>query len=324
MNSIVTAIVTVCERVGPIAALHRGYAEALAELGVEHEFVYVLDGPYPEVAATLDALRAEGQPITVVQLSRWYGEAAAVTLGLEHAHGDRVVLLPAYQQVNPASIGTVVAALDEADVVQGRRYPRHDHPLNQLQGRLFNSMVRGLIGDPFSDLGCAVRAGRRQALRELHIYGDQHRFLPILAARQGLRVREVTVMQAAGDAGRRLYRPGVYLRRMLDLLAVLFIAKFTVKPLRFFGLIGMTLSALGGAVLAYLLVDKVVFGHGLADRSAVIIGVLPVVLGVQILALGLIGEIIVFTRGKQLRSFQVDRVLRGGSASAPAGLARTG
>jgi hypothetical protein len=194
-------------------------------------------------------------------------------------------------------------------MVIARRFPRADSRFNQAQTALFNSLFRAMTGFGFRDLGCGVRVFKRQITREIAVYGDQHRFLPLFVARQGLKVREVDLRQSSKDHPWRVYRPGVYPRRLLDLLTVFFLAKFTKKPLRFFGLIGVTIFAIGALVVCYLLIDRVVFNAALADRPALLLGTLLVVLGVQIFAIGLLGELIIFTHARDIKEYTIDKIV---------------
>jgi hypothetical protein len=154
-----------------------------------------------------------------------------------------------------------------------------------------------------------VRVFRRQVIDEVPIYGDLHRFFPLLAHKQGFRVSEIDVRQSQSDEFRRIYAPGIYMRRLLDLLTVFFLVKFTKKPLRFFGLVGTTLAGAGVIVTTFIVGERLFFDMPLADRPALILGSLLVVLGIQIIAIGLIGEIIIFTHAKDLKEYKIDRII---------------
>jgi hypothetical protein len=141
------------------------------------------------------------------------------------------------------------------------------------------------------------------------LYGDQHRFAPLLADRLGFRIKEVDVRQSSKEKSWRVYPFGVYPRRLLDLLTVFFLVKFTKKPLRFFGLIGAGTFVIGGLIMLYLVIERLFFGSALADRPALLLSSLLVVLGVQIFALGLIGELIIFTHAKHIKEYTIDEVI---------------
>jgi hypothetical protein len=162
----------------------------------------------------------------------------------------------------------------------------------------------------YSDLGCSARALRRRVLEEIRLYGEQQRFLPVLAERQGFRVLEVQVRQAARDRFDRIYPPRAYTRALLDVFNIFFLVRFTRKPLRFFGMIGVVLFLMGAAELLYLFYQRVALALPLADRPALLLAVLLIVLGVQIFALGLLGELIIFAHAGTSKDYQVDQVVQ--------------
>jgi hypothetical protein len=159
------------------------------------------------------------------------------------------------------------------------------------------------------DAGCSARAFRRDVIEEIQLYGDLHRFFPVMAHRQGFRVTEIDVAQSEKDMHHRIYAPGLYVRRLLDLLTIFFLIKFTKKPLRFFGLIGTTVFTLGIFSNLYVIIERLFFDVPLADRPALILSSLLIVLGVQIIAIGLIGEIIIFTHAKDIKEYKIDKII---------------
>jgi hypothetical protein len=216
-----------------------------------------------------------------------------------------ILTLPAYFQVQPEGIGRLLDGVDGgADMVVATRSPRLDSWLNRLQSRAFQSIVGGASEQRFHDMACGVRAMRRDVAEALPLYGDLHRFIPALALREGFRVQELPVPQHPRDARTRLYGPGVYLRRLLDVGAFFFLAKFTEKPLRFFGLVGSVFLGIGTVLSAVLLIQRVQ-GQGIANRPVLLLAVLSLALGVQLIGLGLVGEIIVHLRAPHRRAYRV-------------------
>jgi hypothetical protein len=193
-------------------------------------------------------------------------------------------------------------------MVIARRWPRHDSKLKRAQTITFHGILNFIAGCSFQDLGCGVRAFKKEIADEIPVYGDQHRFIPLLAERRGFRVKEVKVPQSNIDSAPTFYRSGTYLRRILDILTVFFLVKFTKKPLRFFGLIGSTIFAIGFLVLIYIISQRLFSGVALADRPALLLSSLFVVLGVQLIALGLIAELIIFTHAREIKEYTIDRI----------------
>jgi hypothetical protein len=183
---------------------------------------------------------------------------------------------------------------------------------------MFHTLVRWMTGFDLHDLGCSARAMRRQVLEEVVLYGDQHRLLPVLADRQGFRVLEIEVKQSSLDRYDGGYRTREYAHRLLDVFAVFFLVRFTKKPLRFFGMVGASILCIGSALVLYLVADRLVFGEGLANRPALLLSSLLVVLGLQLFALGLLGELIIFTHARGMKDYQVDRVIEFAPTHEPA------
>jgi hypothetical protein len=154
-----------------------------------------------------------------------------------------------------------------------------------------------------------VRIFKRTVTDEIPIYGDQHRFIPLLARRRGFRIKEIRLRQSDKDRYEKGYGPKTYLQRLLDIFTVVFLVRFTKKPLRFFGTIGSIMALLGSVFLAYVIIERLFFGVGLADRPALLLSSLLVVLGIQIFALGLLGELIIFTHARQLKEYTIERVV---------------
>jgi glycosyltransferase involved in cell wall biosynthesis len=314
--ALVSVIVPVGDRQTPIAELYPEYKSGLGLLDTPYELIFVLDGPQPAIESTLVQLVAEGEPITVVSLTRYFGEATALMIGFEHAVGPVIITLPAYLQVEGREIAKLVAALGDADIAVGYREPRASSWLQRLRQRAFHGLLRIVTRLSFRDLGCNARALRRRVLEEVYLYGEQQRFLPLLAERQGFRVSQVALRQSKGDRHDDMYRPRTYTRGFLDIFTVFFLVRFTKKPLRFFGMIGVATFSLGILELLYLVFERIYFHSPLADRPAMLLASLLIVLGVQIFALGLLGELIIFTHAGGSKDYKVDRVIQYAGAVA--------
>jgi glycosyltransferase involved in cell wall biosynthesis len=301
---LVSVIVPVVERADDLMTLYRSFAGELDRRGEEHEFLFIFDGGFTP-PAELAALSREQASVRLFSFARTFGETAALRLGIERSRGDVILTLPAYFQVRAEGVGPLLDALRSgADMVVASRSPRLDSWLNRLQSRAFQRMVGGVSDRRFHDMACGVRLIRRPVAEALPLYGDLHRFLPALALREGYRVEEVAVPQHPNDARTRVYRPGVYLRRLLDIAAFFFLAKFTEKPLRFFGLVGSVFFGLGAVASLVLLAERIA-GQGIANRPLLLLAVLLVALGVQLIGLGLVGEIIVHLRSPHRRAYRV-------------------
>ncbi len=305
----ISVIIPVSERYDCVADLYREYKSALDKYGHKYEVIYILDGEFEEVFEELEKLRNQGEKIKIIKLAKWFGEATALTAGFENSMGEIILTLPSYYQIDSSGLSGLLDQMDTCDMAIARRWPRKDSNFNQLQSKLFHWVYNFFAKDSFHDLGCGVRVFKRQVILEVPVYGDQHRFLPVLASQKGFRVREIDVPQSSNDLGIRIYRSGVYLRRILDILTVFFLVKFTKKPLRFFGLIGSSTFVVGGVVLLYVIIERLFFGVSLSDRPALLLSSLLVVLGVQIVAMGLIGELIIFTHAKDIKEYTIEKIV---------------
>ncbi len=303
-----TVIIPITERYDPITELFHEYKQGIDATGLEYEIIYILDGPHPDALEELEKLQ-KNEKFSIITLAKTFGEATALNAAFSKATGDIFLTLPAYQQIETDEIYKLVTAIKDNDMVLARRWPRRDSMTNRLQTRIFNFLLRLSTSLKIHDAGCSVRVFTRNVIDEVHLYGDLHRFFPVLAHRQGFRVIELDVAQSEKDIHRRIYTPGLYVRRLLDLLTIFFLIKFTKKPLRFFGLVGTTIFSVGVISSLYLIWQRLFLNIALADRPALILSSLLVVLGIQIIAIGLIGEIIIFTHAKDLKEYKIDRII---------------
>ena len=304
-------VIPISERHDDLRELYHQYAEEVLAIGYSYEFIFVLDGPDHETLHTLKELKKDYPEIKVITLNRWVGEATALSVGLDKARGSLILTLPPYFQVEPREVHQVLKNLveNEHDLVIARRYPRIDSLFNRAQSWVFHRLTGALTGIRYQDVSCGVRGMKRKVAEEIQLYGDLHRFFPLLAHQRGFRVAEVPVRQSPQDAKRRVYGPGVYLRRLLDLLTLFFLYRFTKKPLRFFGLVGSAISCTGVVITGYLGLYRLLGFGGIAGRPLLILGVLLLVLGVQLFSIGLLGEIIIFTHARDVKEYQIEELL---------------
>lgn len=301
----ISVIVPVTERPEPLADIYLEYSRPISDSGRSYEFLFAVEPHNRRAVESLRALAARGEPIRVLEAGHVVGESTLLKLGAARARGRIFVVLPAYRRVAAEAIPRLIDRVEEgADLANCRRWPRKDSWLNRLQTRALHTMVTGLSSGNVRDVGSGVRAMRAEVLRDLPLYGDFFRFLPVLALRDGYSVVEVDAEQHPHDARLRLYSPGTYLRRAIDVLGLFFLARFTYKPLRFFGLIGTMLGAAGGILLVIMFFQRLA-GQGLANRPLLLLAVLLFTLGVQAIALGLIGEIIVHFNAPSSRPYRV-------------------
>jgi glycosyltransferase involved in cell wall biosynthesis len=304
-EQLISLIVPVVRRADDLTAIHDAFAAVVSTVTTRYEFLFVFDGPFGPPPDALVARSRSDHRLRILCFAHGFGETAALRAGIQASRGSILVTVPPYFQVQAQGLLQLLEALrNGADVVVARRSPRRDGWFNHLQSSAFHALVHSVAGGRFHDLGCGVRVMRRDVAESIPLYGDLHRFIPELAFRDGYRVSEIPLPQHAADARLRIYTPGIYVRRLLDIMAFFFLAKFTEKPLRFFGLLGSTFFVAGGLITLPLLVQRL-SGVGVANRPLLLIGVLLLALGVQLVGLGLVGEIIVSLRAPHRRVYRV-------------------
>lgn len=306
-----SVVVPISDRHDDLRDLYLQYAQALSADGYTYEFIFILDGPDPEAVETLRSLKKEHPEIKIIALNRLFGEATALSIGFDRSRAPVIVTLSSYFQVEPREVLRLLKKLFEGehDMVISWRHPRIDSFFNRIQYWAFREITRMFTGMRYHDISCGMRVMKRRVVEEIHLYGDLHRFFPLLAYQRGFKVEEIRVQQSRHDLKRRIYQLGIYLRRLLDILTLLFLFKFTKKPLRFFGLIGSGLFGSGAGILGYLGVYWMLGEGPIAGRPLLILGVLLMVLGVQLFSIGLLGEIIIFTHARDVKEYQIKEIL---------------
>ena len=311
----ISVVVPVYNEERSVALLLDEVESALQPLGESWEAVFVDDGSADGSFTALTRLHASRPNVRVVRLRRNFGKAAALMAGFAEAAGSTIVTIDGDLQDDPAEIPRLLAKLDEGfDLVSGWKLRRRDGRSRRLLSRLFNRAVSRVSGLRLHDVNCGLKAYRSEVVEGIQIYGELHRFVPVLAHYRGYRVGEVPVNHRARAHGRSRYGSERYLRAFLDLLTVSFIGRYRHRPLHLFGGLGLALGLIGFAVLVYLTVVKLT-GHAIGQRPLLTLGVLLVVVGLQFFSLGLLSEMVTSQHEERRASRQpgdlhVEEVLR--------------
>jgi glycosyltransferase involved in cell wall biosynthesis len=265
----------------------------IQEMHETYEIILVDDGSTDGSYETCRSLHEKLPGIVrVYRFGRNYGKAAALSAGIERADGEVIVTMDADLQDDPQAIPAMVAKLDEGyDLVSGWKKKRHDPLSKTLPSKLFNAVTSAVSGVKIHDFNCGFKAYRAQAAKELEIYGDRHRYLPVLAHWQGCRVTEVPVPHHRRKYGHSKYGVSRLITGAFDLLTLLFLRKYMKNPLHFFGLLGVLLGLVGAAVLGYFGVQWVITGH-MHIRPLTLLSMGAIIMGIQFISIGLIGEMI--------------------------------
>jgi len=280
------------------------------ESNVKAEILVVDDGVGGAFYETLQQLNREIPNFKVIRFRRTFGESIALRIAVERARSEYIITNAWYLQVKPEAVLEVLKKLKSgSDFVATRRTPRVDSVLAQIQSWGFNRLTEFLTNVKISDLNCSFRGFKRQVLEQIQFHGDLFRFVPILAIAQGFTVAEQDVKHLSEKGPSTFLNFSLYVRRFLDIFSLFFLMKFIQKPLRFFGLTGISLFLVGFIISSLVAFDKLVNDIGALDRPELVLGVFLMVLGPILSSIGLIGEIIIFTQGKQTSDYHIDTIL---------------
>jgi glycosyltransferase involved in cell wall biosynthesis len=288
----ISVVVPLLNEEHTLESLYREIADALEPRGHEFEVVFVDDGSTDGSLSILTRLHDQVANVVVLHLRRNFGKAAALQAGFVEARGDVIVTIDADLQDDPEEIPKLLAKLDEGfDLVSGWKTRRNDPLARRLFSRVFNWTTGVISGVRLHDVNCGLKAYRAEVLQGMRIYGELHRFIPVLAAYRGYRIAEIPVNHRPRQHGSSRYGPERYLRGFFDLLSVTFMGRYRYRPLHLFGGIGLLMGALGFIILTYLSVMWF-WGHGIGGRPLFTLGVLLMVVGIQFVSLGLLSELI--------------------------------
>src|SRR5690242_21881607 len=313
-RAVISVVVPVHDEERTLALLYDELESALQPLDQPWEAVFVDDGSSDGSFAALTRLHNGKHNVRVIRLRKNFGKAAALAAGFAHAEGDVVVTIDADLQDDPAEIPRLLAKLDEGfDLVSGWKAHRRDPITRRVPSKIFNWVTGRVSGLRLHDLNCGLKTYRAEVVQGLRLYGELHRFIPVLAHYRGHRVAELPVNHRPREHGRSRYGVERYVRGFLDLLTVSFIGRYRHRPLHLFGGLGLILGLIGFAILIYLTVVKAL-GHAIGERPLLTLGVLLVVVGLQFFSLGLISEMITSQHeesavGRQQAEFHVDEIL---------------
>lgn len=300
-----------------LAPLHRKLTEALVALNLPYEIIFVNDGSSDGSAGVLDRLFSQDPAVQVIHFQRNFGKTAALTAGFRYSRGQVIITMDADLQDDPAEIPAMLAKLDEGyDLVTAWRQQRQDTIDKTWPSRIFNWGVSTFSGLRLHDFNCGFKIYRRQVTEQVPLYSDFHRFIPVLAAGRGFRVAELAVKHHPRHAGESKYGPGRSIRGLIDFGTVLFLTTYLRHPLRLFGGVGLLMFGAGGLVEIYLAALWGVRALGLADvppigtRPLFNVGILAMILGIQLVSTGLLGEMLRYFTFRPEQEYTVRSVLR--------------
>jgi len=292
----ISVVVPVYNEEQSLRPLYQALTAALERLGQSYEILFVDDGSRDGSFATLTALHEQDQHVRVIRFRRNFGKTPALVAGFSHVRGDIVFTMDADLQDDPNEMAKFIAKLDEGyDLVSGWKYPRHDPITKTFPSFFFNRMVNVTTGVRLHDINCGFKAYRREVLDDVKLYGELHRFIPVLAHERGFRVTELKVRHHKRKFGKSKYGARRFLRGFLDLMMVVFLMQYLQTPLRLFGAIGLLATVAGVLVDLYIVLDRFLpFGshQEIHTRPLLFVGILLIVFGISFILTGLQSEMI--------------------------------
>ena len=312
----ITIVVPVFNEEENVEELYRHTATTLDSLGKSWELIYVDDGSQDATFARLEKLHQQDGRVKVISFRRNLGKAAAYSAGFMSAAGDIVITMDGDLQDDPAEIPKFIDAINEGyDVIAGWKYrgkgEASSHLGRGLPSRIFNMTVSSFSKLDLHDFNCPFKAYRHYVLKDLHIYGELHRFIPVLLHSKGYRIKEIKVENYPRKHGATKYGFERFIRGYLDLATVLFLTRYNESPLYLYGLGGSLLFIMGFVIDLFLTIRGVFFVGIIGHTAMLIFGVLLMLLGVQLFAVGFIADLLISRESRSLDSYPIRTILDG-------------
>jgi glycosyltransferase involved in cell wall biosynthesis len=277
--------------------LHQQLRTTLSRMNLRYELLFIDDGSTDRSFQVLRDLKRIDKHVKIVRFRRNYGKAAALAVGFEKSQGNIVITMDADLQDDPAEIPSLRRKIEEGyDLVSGWKKTRHDPITKTLPSRFFNFVTRLLTGIKIHDFNCGLKAYRRDVVKTVKVYGELHRYIPVLAHWEGFRIGEMVVQHRARRYGKTKFGLSRLWKGFLDLLTALFTTRFLRRPLHLFGMLGIIAVIIGVVIDAILVAEWFMNLTSLGNRPLFLSGFLLIVIGVQFISIGLLGEMISRTR----------------------------
>ncbi len=302
----ISIVVPVDNEEGNLRELHRQLVDALNAIALPYEIIFVDDGSRDGTWSVITDLAAQDAHVGGIRHRRNFGKARGLASGFHAVHYDLVITMDGDLQDDPAEIQRFVDAINEGnDLVSGWKQRRKDPVGKTLPSKLFNATVRRVSGVPLNDFNCGFKAYRRDVTENIRLYGELHRFTPVLANAEGFRIAELPVNHRPRTWGSSKYGWSRLPKGFLDLLTVTFLTQYRQRPMHMLGIPGLVALAVGIVIGLWLTVDKLVFGAAIGGRPLLLLSVLLVLIGAQFFGLGLLGELLAHGANTPVRQTRV-------------------
>jgi len=291
VNEKISVVVPIYNEEENVLELYKELKTVLFGLKQKYEIVFIDDGSTDKTFEIIENLHKKDNNVKFIKFRRNFGKAAALSAGFNYCDGDIVITMDGDLQDDPKEIPNFIEKLKEFDVVSGWKYKRRDPITKTLPSKLFNWLTSFLTGVRIHDSNCGFKAYKKEVVKEVNIYGELHRYIPALANWKGFNICEMKINHRPRKYGKSKYGGGRILKGFLDLITVKFLTTYLNRPLHFFGLLGVLSSLLGGVIGLYL-TYLWLLGQGIGDRPLLVLSILLIILGIQFISTGLIGELI--------------------------------
>jgi glycosyltransferase involved in cell wall biosynthesis len=294
-----------------IEPLYRKLSVVLETNGYDYEIIFIDDGSTDSTFRELSKLRAENARIVIIKFRKNFGKATALDTAFHYAKGELLITMDGDLQDDPTEIPRFVAKIGEGfDLVSGWKYPRQDPITKILPSWFFNNLTSFITGVNLHDFNCGFKAYRKDVVKNLHLYGEMHRYIPALISWRGYKISEIQIQHHPRSSGRSKYGFSRLISGVLDLITVKFLTEYSSRPLHVFGLPGLLSFFIGFCISVYLVMEKYFYNVLIGERPLLLLSVLLILLGLQFISLGLIGEMITFrTIREQPADSYIEKIL---------------
>lgn len=290
----VSIVIPVFNEEENVRPLHEALGKVTRALGRQYEIIFVDDGSTDRTLSVLEEIHSDDPRVAVLSLRKNFGQTAAFAAGFDFARGEVIVTMDGDMQNDPADIPKLLDLAEDYDLVSGWRRHRKDPFLRRrLPSLAANWLISKTTGVRLHDYGCSLKAYRRDVVKNLRLYGEMHRFIPAVASWYGVRVAEAEVSHRPRFKGKSKYGMTRTVKVLLDLITVKFLQSFSTKPIQFFGPGGLLAGTAGFLISLYLTAEKLLLGKDIGGRPLLLLGVLLIIVGMQLIGMGLLGEMLV-------------------------------
>ena len=309
-NSVELSIVSpMFNEEGNVKRFYDEVSSVLNKLKLNYELIFIDDGSTDKTFSLLKELNSKDKRVKVIRFRRNFGKAAALSAGFKHAHGNIIITMDGDLQDDPKDIKLLIDKINQGyDLVNGWKFNKHKGSMKKVSSLLFNKLTNMLIGIKLHDFNSPFKAYKSQVVKDINLYGEMHRYIPVLADWKGYKITEIKTKLKPRLAGKSKYGVGRILKGFLDLITVKYLSSYSSRPLHLFGTVGILLTILGIITGIYLVIQWFQ-GYGIGSRPLLILSALLIMVGIQLGSIGLLGEMLVNNIAKHEKSYSIKEVL---------------